>query len=117
MFDPLEFFYFANSLHKEPPKLVNAAARSSVSRAYYAAFLVARDEAGITSKSGSIHRDVDNYYSKKDKRVANQLKVLKTLRSDADYELKKSVTDRETGKALRLASEILAKLGKTLDDH
>ena len=65
--------------------------RNIVNRAYYGAFLTARDMAGITSSGGSVHREVMDYYSNKP-RINNNLKALKRLRQIADYIPQATVT-------------------------
>lgn len=74
--------------------------RTAVNRAYYGAFLMARDLAGITTSSGSVHRDVaEFYYKDKETRIVrNNLHSLKRLRGIADYRLndKIKINDAKT---------------------
>lgn len=61
--------------------------RTVVNRAYYGAFLTARDHARIVSHSGSVHREVADHYRKIGKTsIGNKLDQLKRFRQKADYE-------------------------------
>ncbi len=85
--------------------------RNVVNRAYYGAFLTARDAAGITNNSGSIHRDVIQHYQDKKKSIiGNNLDVLKKLRQTADYEPQHNMSIHDAKKSCRTAEKILTEL-------
>jgi uncharacterized protein (UPF0332 family) len=111
VFDPVDFYHLASKLHTDASD--ESALRSSVSRAYYAAFLWAREKAGVTSQGGNIHEKVINHYQLKKKSISNRLADLRQRHNDADYNLKKRVTNRNSGEALRLSKKIMEDLGVT----
>ncbi len=118
MFAPVDFFYLARELHYSPIKPLDASYRSCVNRAYYAAFLAAREKAKIKNDDRSVHQKVIEYYTnKKETTLANRLKTLRALRQDADYELSNNITDRETASALRYANLILASLNIIVSEY
>lgn len=80
--------------------------RSVVNRAYYAAFLLARDKAGITNTGGSVHQDVIKYYQAHQSSVSNRLMQLKKLRSDADYSSCKQMQLNDANKALKISNNV-----------
>ena len=85
--------------------------RTVVNRAYYGAFLAARDCAGITNVGGSVHRAVvEHYLNKHMTRVSNNLDNLKKLRQEADYEPHKDVTYHKANNSCRTARKILDQL-------
>jgi hypothetical protein len=77
-------------------------------------FLWAYEKAGVTSQSGNIHEKVINHYQFKKKSISNRLADLRQRRNDADYNLKKRVTNRNSGEALRLSKKIMEDLGVTI---
>lgn len=115
MFNPVELYSLAVYLHYNPGNLPNAVMRTCINRAYYAAFLYARDSAGIRNESGSVHGDVKNHYQTRNRSIFNRLTALLTMRHAADYKLDSTVTSRETGNAIRLSKEILKALG--VEEH
>ncbi|MDE0154791.1 MAG: hypothetical protein OXI88_10285 [Gammaproteobacteria bacterium] len=84
--------------------------RNVVNRAYYGAFLAARDLANITGGSGSVHLKVIEYYRDKKSIIGNNLDDLKRLRQVADYEPQKNVTYHHAKKSCRIARKILREL-------
>src|SRR5437773_586053 len=62
--------------------------RSAISRAYYAAFLLARDKLKVPSGPGTpeIHREVINQVRRRSKMFGDYLYELKELRKTADYD-------------------------------
>ena len=64
--------------------------RSAVSRAYYAVYNLARDQAprGVTRRGrGSSHRDlIDHFNQRGQHSIANLLESMRDRRNDADYE-------------------------------
>lgn len=85
-------------------------ARSCISRAYYAAFLEARDKAGIKSSSVSVHSETYNYYASKKPAIKNRLVTLKEYRAKADYQLHLDVQLRDTQLSLSAAEKIIKDL-------
>jgi hypothetical protein len=77
-----------------------------VSRAYYGAFLMARDNAGIKKDASSVHQDTINHYETRSPKIGNRLKSLRRQRNIADYELDARVGQRESGEALKLSKQI-----------
>ena len=110
MFDAVDFYHLAAKLHREGTP---AAIRTSIGRAYYAVFLVARDKAKITDTGKGVHNNVAEYYTQRNSKVSNQLKSCKMLRHIADYKLDKPLTNRDSGNVLREAREILVYFGIT----
>lgn len=107
-----------------------ADSRSAVSRAYYAAYHVVRKYVNaqassfglpaIPKKGHDLHlavherlRDMGNSLGVNGKRhlvVANNLKNLRTIRNDSDYEISKSVTKDISANAIENAREIIAQI-------
>jgi len=113
--DPVEFYNQASRWFADASDQRTVTARSVVSRAYYAAFLVARDKAGITSKQDVHLRTINHYRSAPHPGpvIANKLEGLKDLRGRADYELTVSCLRREAGEALKRSRALLIELGIT----
>ena len=109
MFEPVKFFYLARELHYKGGE-DSSYYRTSINRAYYASHLIAKTKAKITSNGRGCHIDTVKYYRKKDKKLGNQLNDLFCRRCDADYNLHKSFTGRDSGLAIQMAEEILKKL-------
>lgn len=70
--------------------------RSAVSRAYYAVYNLARDQAprGVTRRGrGSSHRDlIDHFNQRGQHSIANLLELMRDRRNDADYDAEKHST-------------------------
>jgi len=79
-------------------------------RAYYGAFLFARDKAGLTSTSADVHKMTSNYWRVRREDVANHLDDLKKKRTEADYQIKDDYNAADAGKSLKLAKKIITKL-------
>ena len=93
-FDPLDFFRLAQQLGQSGAD--DRELRTAVGRAYYAAFLIARDRTNVTVTHGAhkaVGRAVKN--SPGHKSTASQLNSLRRLRTVADYqELPNDPSDR-----------------------
>lgn len=114
-FKPVDYYHLAGWLYKQKNLYDEARARAVVSKAYYGAFLEARNRAGITDKSPSVHAKVHDYYSKAGKlALANRLDESRVKRNDADYDAMKFITSMDSGKALARAKKILEELGVDL---
>ena len=81
--------------------------RNVINRAYYGAFLTARDAANITDSSGSIHKKVADHYSIYNSHLSNNLFALKKLRVKADYKPNSDVTNHDAQNSCRMAQSIL----------
>ena len=113
MFDPREYYAFASKLYAYEDS--QECYRTTVSRAYYAAFLVARDKRNLSSVGEGGHlRVVDNLRNSTDIadiKTGNRLDSLRTLRTKADYKCQESLVKREAGESLALSQKILEHLG------
>ena len=94
-FNPILFYDLASELYKnitpdQQDKFMQATARTIISRAYYSAFLIARDQAGCTTQE-SPHSAVIGYFNKNKnqqyRKIANKLKDLRIRRNQSDYDL------------------------------
>lgn len=109
-FNPVDYYHLANWLYCQREKLHfgESPVRAVVSKAYYGVFLEARNKAGITSKSPTVHQQVINYYNQKNKSaLANRLDSMRSSRNDADYDTSLTFTSREAGIALAHAKKVL----------
>jgi uncharacterized protein (UPF0332 family) len=112
MFQPQNFLTFAICLNTAKEKNSEVYVRTCIGRAYYAAFLVARDKASMRHRdSSTIHSDVIKYYAAKKKAgIVNRLKDLKQLRQKADYVLDIELTAKDSRKAVGISKEIIKEL-------
>lgn len=111
-FAPLSFFTLAQQLRSASSK-DDAELRSAISRAYYAAFLVARDAKGMSSRGVSGHAAVIDTFmtgNGADIAIGNRLSTLKKLREKADYETRSCCTGKDGANALLTAQKILMDL-------
>ena len=108
-FNPVDFYRFSGTLYQDNNGEVIY--RVVVGRAYYSAFLCARESASIKSNESDGHKKVIEYFKSKNNTISNQLRDLKDLRHLADYELTSKVERRSAGQSLRLAGSILTSLG------
>lgn len=85
--------------------------RSSVSRAYYAAFLRARDQAGISDTTKDVHRVVQEFYFQANKvAIANRLNSMRRARNKADYKLNDAVDGKSTSTQIKEAEAVFSDL-------
>ncbi len=84
--------------------------RNVINRAYYGAFLTARDAASVANKSGGVHQSVSKCYLKDKSTVSNDLDSLKKLRQEADYEPTKDLKIEAAKESCRIAKRILEAL-------
>jgi uncharacterized protein (UPF0332 family) len=118
MFDPRQYLSLAASVLATTPD--EAALRSAVSRAYYAAFLVAReyvDDRGIRGRSrsgrrlGSHERVIFSIGAVPDElaiTMRNRLFRLKRLRTSVDYDLDYADVELTVSDALDDAERLIA---------
>jgi len=113
---PVEFYQQARKWFEEGDLSDSATARSIVSRAYYAAFLVARNAAGIdeddVDQTKEVHRKVHEFYLAKDAIFANELQNLKRARVFADYKMGKPCVRKDADAALKRSRSLIAKFVK-----
>lgn len=108
-YNPIAYFQLAEELYE---KAVgdDARLRSSISRAYYAALLVARDSAGLEPAGRDTHEQIVSHYKKAEPAVANWLGELRASRNKADYRPKETIPRRTGGNALMTARKVLVQL-------
>jgi uncharacterized protein (UPF0332 family) len=110
MITAVALYQFAGEIYRNPNYQHETAYRTVINRAYYAAFLAAKDYTQINNSSGSVHNEVIGYFVGKNRGVYKNFKDLKELRSLADYKITEKVYKREAGEALRLTQYILTTL-------
>jgi hypothetical protein len=112
----VDFYHQALRWYSDAGDASSVTARSIVSRAYYAAILVARDAARIGNPRNTHEITIEAYRrgSAQEVSIGNRLDGLRKLRTDADYEMNKGCTRREAGEALTRSRSILGLLGVTL---
>ncbi len=112
-FNPLFFLEVARELANIERE---ALARTSISRSYYAAFLLSREilsSYGRQVKTGKPkdHELVITEFRKLGRRdIGDKLDSLRKMRNEADYELDKLITRRHALRALNLADEVVMKI-------
>ena len=85
--------------------------RTAINRAYYGAFLTARDRAGINDKSGKVHIRVAKHYRDSGNGVVGEkLNLLKRLRQKADYRPDAHVSVEDAEESCDTAQRILDEL-------
>lgn len=113
-FLPEHYLDVAKSLYTQQ-QLGEAGVRACMSRAYYAAFLVAKEVAQLDYRNlDNSHELVIIHYDSSNNAahqlVANDLRSLKNARKKADYQIGKICTRREGGESLRLSEKVIAVL-------
>lgn len=84
--------------------------RTVISRAYYGAFLEAREAISETSTGASVHRSVIASWDKKGKlgsKISNKLAALLDERKIADYEIDKNLQYRQAKMAVNRSNAII----------
>jgi len=123
-FTSLDFYRFAKFLAQQlshiPSDLEQAAIRTSVSRAYYASFLLIRDiillryekmlpqDLKRVIRTNKAHRVVARILELANPMHAQYFINLRKLRNKADYETRGSLSHRDLVKALKLAEAIIS---------
>lgn len=111
-FDPAEFYAFAESLRFRWNQ-DEASVRTTMSRAYYSALIVARDHKGLSSLDRDSHWTVIKAYSNTDateKQVRDALLAGKALRERADYEPLNACLKQQAEESLKKARIVLSAL-------
>ena len=108
-FDPIDFYRQASAWYEDKADDAEPRMRSIVSRAYYSAFLVAREQAKIKNSSEGTHKLTAEYYKTNagSSRIGNRLDDLRLRRNSADYDLRDTCGRRKAGEALAYAKKIL----------
>ena len=106
-FDGDGFYNFASELYNNANHNEKAKIRTIISRAYYGAFLDAKEKAGFYGIVGGVHRKTIEFYERKDKKISEKLKDLMFKRESADYDLTKDLHKRDAGLALKLSKELI----------
>jgi len=112
-FDPASLYSLAHLLRLQS-KGDDAQLRSCISRAYYGAFIVARDAAKVPSYGQNGHETVINHYlagSPNEKTIGDALKKLKKLRVHADYKPTAPCAASQGMDAMSLSAKVLRALG------
>jgi hypothetical protein len=107
----LQFFRYAQDATQFAPG-DETCLRVQISRAYYGAFLEARDRAGSHIPTGQAHESTAQHYITSGRSgIGNRLKQLRLARNVADYELRTPITPHKVTQAMKLARLILEELG------
>lgn len=111
-FDPIDFLKLAKSLYNNNDE---GSLRTSISRAYYAVFLMCREKIkqkysnvlqGYEKDHGVHQAVIKALKSLKLYDISDKLDGLRRMRVKADYELSINVNKRDVEKALKLANYI-----------
>lgn len=110
MFDPLDFLKLAEELSASPGD--EAKLRTSIGRAYYSAFLKAREwlkPKSLKSYNGpEAHKEVqDDLERYKERMLKDKLSKLRRRRNEADYNLSRVIKEMEANDAVVLSKEIV----------
>lgn len=110
MFNPLDFLEFAEELKFSVED--EAKIRTAISRAYYSAFLKTRE--WLRAKEWPVygdardHREVPNgLRSFLGRSASDKLGRLRRCRGDADYNLTKSLIEKDVNYAITLAQTVI----------
>lgn len=112
-FDPLEFLDAAFQLNQNQKLgFCESAYRIAVGRAYYAAFLKARDHAGLAHVRTDSHKAVFDHFGSmppgtKGPSVAHKLRELAARRKKSDYELDSAICLRDAKGAAAQSRNVL----------
>jgi len=103
-----KFLEAADTIYKKNESREEIYYRCSASRAYYAAFHVAKKHFHLPRKTR--HITVIDILKKNHRSTGEKLKELKELREDADYELDKYISQYIADKCIKLSNNIINKL-------
>lgn len=108
IFDPQEVLEVAEALSKEGGE---ARRRSAISRAYYGAFLMARDAAGIQDDTSGVHAATWRHYvDRGETQLARDLRKLRKARNLADYKTDRRVPPQICDEALEACQRVRSSL-------
>lgn len=110
-FDPATYVALAQELHGQATQ-DGATLRAGISRAYYGAFLMARNHYGMDSSGKDGHKRVRERYETNHRNpaclsVADALATLKKLREQADYADTSACTLAQGKTAIEAANKVL----------
>jgi uncharacterized protein (UPF0332 family) len=114
--NPRNFLLLATRLLKDASySPLETRVRTSIGRAYYAAFLLSKAKQETRGHSfpddHTVHNCViDSLQDDRLSNIASKLDELKDFRSDADYHMNVSLSNIDGDKCLRLAKDILTLL-------
>lgn len=98
-FNPEEIFEVAQHLMTRSGE---GSGRSAASRAYYAAFLMARELAGIRVKTAEVHQRTEAHYERLgEDEIAEGLRDLRRRRNDADYRTERLFSRSDAVEAIK----------------
>lgn len=106
MFDSIDFFRLAKKIINED----EASVRTSIGRAYYASFLIARGKLGLMSRHSNIHHKVIESLYGINPMIANKLHSLRRLRNLANYDVYVSLRIIDAKIALTLSDVIISEM-------
>ena len=107
-FDPRIFLSIAEKLKESDDFDEVGKLRTAIGRAYFAAFLLAREKSGQKFNDKRQHKEVREFYKIINKAfIANMLKTLADHRVDADYYLKKQIDKNICNKCLNISYKII----------
>ena len=106
MFDPIDFLHLAKRLMPGD----KASVRKSVSRAYYASFLMARDKIGLDLRVPAVHKKVTEEMYHRAPSIGHNLHLLRRTRNLADYDTKAILSSTDAKQALELAERTIGKI-------
>ncbi len=126
-FNPIDFLQLARQLYKDRDyiQIQQAAYRTSISRIYYAVFLLLRElisekavetslamEYSTIAKSGRIHSFIKKSLERSDRYLGKIYGSLFLKRKHADYEMEKEFYAKDIEEALKISEEIMNKKDK-----
>lgn len=129
-FNPTDFLKLAEQLHKDDKyqHVIQAALRTSISRAYYAAFLTVRETIRVklqdteliylfeeVARSGFIHSCIMRIIGRANRYMEKIYGKLFKMRKESDYDLNISITPKDVEEALGIAKKIIS-LSKELSN-
>ena len=116
MFNPEKFLEMATFLKDQEDADSECRFRTSIGRAYYAAFLLVRHQLilkGYSFGNDAQHSDVRKYLKERgNDRLANELETLFGVRVDSDYELRKRIEKNHCENCIMISQGII----ESIDD-
>ena len=115
-YDPSQFLELADTLVGDDQYEEAGRSRTSVGRAYYAAFLMAKKKLEeLGSAFGDVHRiheQVIVSVNEKNSAIGNKLETLRRYRVDADYTMEAQVNLAISKKCVSIARNVLHSLNQ-----
>ncbi len=108
---PSDFYVHAGELF-DTDGASEACLRSVISRAYYAAFLAAREAMQVGAQTRDVHAlTISVLLDRGHTGIGNRLQRFRIDRNRADYDLQRAISRNNAGEALKLCRRILDDLG------